>query len=71
MLPEHISLKLKTFAHTEFSSKRFSDVNVIKKKISMGIDLFERGHKYEKVQVDETFPKYLIENIEKYKDYII
>ena len=71
MSPEDISLKLKTFAHIEFASKKFSDVDVIKKKISLGIDLFERGHKYKKVKIDETFPNYLRENTEKYKDFII
>ena len=71
MSPQDISLKLKTFAHTEFASKKFSDVDVIKKKITMGVDLFERGHKYEKVKIDKSFPNYLRENIEKYKDYII
>ena len=33
MSPENISLKLKTFAHTEFSSNEFSSVEVIKDKI--------------------------------------
>ena len=32
MSPENISLKLKTFAHTEFSSNEFSSVEVIKDK---------------------------------------
>ncbi len=70
MSPELISLKLKTFAHTEFSGSRFSDVNVIKNKIKNKIDLFERGHIYKKVDIDESFPSYLIENLEKYKHYI-
>ena len=71
MSPELISLKLKTFAHSEFSEKKFSDVNIIKSKIENRIDLFERGHNYKKVILDNTFPKYLIENYEKYKFYIL
>ena len=69
--PEAISLKLKTFAHTEFSADRFSDKEIIKEKIEKMIDLFERGHKYEKVYLDETYPKYLIDNLNKYKDFIL
>ena len=69
--PEDISLKLKTFAHTEFSSDRFSNIDVIKKKIDQKIDLFERGHNYEKIDLDETFPRYLIKNLEKYKTFIL
>ena len=34
-------------------------------------DLFDRGHKYEKVNIDKTFPKYLLDNINKYKDFIL
>ena len=71
MSPELISLKLKTFAHSEFSGSRFSDVSVIKNKIENKIDLFERGHIYKKVDLDKSFPSYLIENLEKYKHYIL
>ena len=71
MSPEDISLKLKTFAHTEFSSDKFSNIDVIKKKIDKKIDLFERGHSYEKISLDETFPRYLIENLDKYKSFIL
>tara|TARA_B100000900_G_scaffold405479_1_gene415135 strand:- start:849 stop:1652 length:804 start_codon:yes stop_codon:yes gene_type:complete len=71
MSPDLISIKLKTFAHSEFSEKKFSDINVIKSKIEKKIDLFERGHKYKKVIFDEKFPKYLIDNYEKYKNYIL
>ena len=34
MSPEDISLKLKKFAHSEFSSDKFSSIDVIKKKIN-------------------------------------
>ena len=33
MSPESISLKLKTFAHTEFSENKYSDINIIRSKI--------------------------------------
>jgi len=71
MSPKQISLKLKTFAHSEFSGKRFSDINVIKNKIDNKTDLFERGHVYKKVKMDSSFPKYLIENNDKYRNYIL
>jgi len=71
MSPKQISLKLKTFAHSEFSGNRFSDINVIKNKIDNKTDLFERGHVYKKVEINNTFPKYLIENSDKYRDFIL
>ena len=69
--PKEISLKLKTFAHTEFSSDKFSSVDVIKEKISKKIDLFKRNHKYTKKDLDSTFPRYILENREKYKEWIL
>ena len=71
MSPESISLKLKTFAHTEFSKDKFSSVETIKDKINKKVDLFERGHKYEALTLDNRFPKFILENKEKFKDYII
>ena len=37
-----ISQKLKTFAHREYSSEKFSSIDVIKKKIFNYQDLFNR-----------------------------
>ena len=67
---EEISLKLKTFAHTEFMNNKYSLTSVIREKIEKKIDLFERGHSYESIKIDNTYPKYLIENIDKYKKWI-
>ena len=69
--PEEISLKLKTFAHSEFADKKFSSVNIIEKKINNQIDLFERNHKYQKVEVNEIFPEYIRNNMKKFKKFII
>jgi len=69
--PENISKKIKSFAHGEFNKAHFIDEENIKKKISMGKDIFDRGINYRKVQLDNSFPKYIIDNKEKFKDWII
>jgi len=71
MSPEEISLKLKTYAHSEFSSDEYSGEKIIKKKIEENIDLFDRGHKYVVKKIDKSFPKYLIDNLEKFKEWFI
>ena len=71
MTPNEISLKLKTFAHSEFSEEKFSSIETIKKKIENKEDLFERGHKYEFVKLDQSFPKYILENVEKFNEFIL
>ena len=67
---EEISLKLKTFAHTEFASEKFSSTKQINQKIKNKIDLFERGHKYQVIKLDDSFPKYLLKNVDKFKNFI-
>ena len=42
-----------------------------KAKIDEGVDLFDRGHNYQKIIIDEDFPKYLFQNLDKYKKFII
>ena len=71
MSAEEISKKLTTYAHIEYSDKEYSSISVIKKKIADRIDLFGRGEKYKVVNIDNTFPRYLVENIELYKEYIL
>jgi beta-1,4-mannosyl-glycoprotein beta-1,4-N-acetylglucosaminyltransferase len=66
-----ISKKLKTFAHTEYASKNFSDIKIIKKKIRNSEDLFNKNLKYEKIIFDNTFPKYIIRNKNKYYKWIL
>ena len=68
---ETISKKLKVFPHQEFNSSEFSNIDAIKKKISNLEDLFARGHQYKKIEINQSYPEYLIKNLEKYKNYIL
>ena len=70
MSPKDISLKLKTFAHKEFSGREFSAEEIIKYKIEKKIDLFGRGHNYKAVELNKKFPSYILNNLEKFKSYI-
>ena len=69
--PEAISNKLKTFAHTEFNDHRYTDIEKININIKNFNDLFNRGHVFKKVKIDKSFPKYIIENKEQFKEWII
>ncbi len=71
LTPEKISKKLKTFAHHEYSHDKFSSIEIIKDKIEKKIDLFDRGEQYIQVNINKTFPEYLLNNINKFKKYII
>ena len=69
--PRDISIKLKTFAHTEFSGKNFTNINIIKKNISQMKDLFNRNRYYDKVKLDNSYPEYIINNKKNLKKWII
>ena len=68
---KEISLKLKTFAHSEFADEKYSSIKTIENKIQNKIDLFGRNHTYEKIDLDETFPEYLKNNIKKFDKFIL
>ena len=60
--PEKISIKLKTFQHTEYSAENFSNIKVIKNKIEKSVDLFERGHQYRIARSSEKPPEEILNN---------
>ena len=70
MQPSEIKKKIKSFAHDEFNKQEFLELSEIEKKIKLGEDLFNRAQKYIKVDLDNSFPKQIIDNIDNYKEWI-
>jgi beta-1,4-mannosyl-glycoprotein beta-1,4-N-acetylglucosaminyltransferase len=68
--PKEISIKLKTFAHSEFSDKKYSSIGAIKRNIIERRDLFNRGRIYKKVILDSSYPKYILNNAENFFQFI-
>ncbi len=71
LTPREISLKLRTFAHSEFSGEEFSGLETIQDKIDKKIDLFNRGHNYKVIEFNDKFPKYLLKNKKNFKNFLI
>ena len=69
--PLSIKNKITSYAHQEFNTKNFTNVDLIKKRISLGGDLFDRKIKYKKVDIDGTFPDYIVNNQDAFKDWIL
>ncbi len=69
--PEKISRKLKTFQHVEYSTEEFSSIDNINKKINNLEDLFGRNHKYDKVNIDNKYPDFILKNLNLFKEYIL
>ena len=68
--PAQILNKIKSFSHGEFNDENINEKN-IEKKILNNEDIFGRGFKLKKINIDNTYPEYIIEIKEKYIDWII
>ena len=69
---EGIKTKLESFSHSEYDTDHYKDAQRIEQAISTGGDLFGRlDHEFEYVRIDETFPKYLVDNKSKYRRHIL
>ena len=77
LTPEQISKKLKSLAATEWdfgenlTKDEFFSIKNIEGKIMNQRDLFNRKHNYKKVKIDYTFPRYILQNLDKLKEWII
>jgi len=69
--PKDIAEKIKSYSHGEFNTKDNVDIKKINEKIKNNIDVFNRGFSLKKVNIDETFPDYIIKNRNLLKDWII
>lgn len=71
MTPEEMSLKIKSFSHTEFSKAEFSDVRQIQSRIDDAADRFGRPFVLRTMPVETLFPDVVQKLlICKFGDYI-
>ena len=50
--------------------KKYLDINEIKNRIDLGQDIIGRNDSFQKVEIDNTFPDYIVKNKIIYKDWI-
>lgn len=60
--------KIESFAHQEFNTKDFKDIERIKNSLQDGSGIFGGG--FFPTEIDETFPAYIRENLEKFSHLI-
>ena len=69
--PERIQTKIESMGHQKYNQAQFKDIDHLKKVIKKGRDLFKkRKKKIKTVPLDSTFPKYILENQERFKEFI-
>lgn len=62
--------KLEAFAHAEYNKEEFKNAKNIEDAISKGKDILGRDFSYKFIPLDKSFPKYIMNNIEKYVHFI-
>ncbi len=62
---EKIAEKIKSFSHQEYNSNTYTDLVKIQERIENGYDLLDLKNtkRYVGIEMDESFPKYIRENI--------
>lgn len=66
---ERVAHKIKSAAHQEFNNHKI--LSKLESRIKNGKDIFGRKSKLRRVNIDSTFPKYLVENIDQYSHLIL
>jgi len=51
--------------------EKYLNLNEIEKNITLGKDIIGREDNYKKIEIDKTFPKYILNNIKQYKNWIV
>ena len=69
--PENLLKKINSFSHGEHNKSEFANKESIEEKIKMKKNIFDLGFSYKKVDMDKSFPKYILENKDKFKEWII
>ena len=68
--PQQILTKIKSFSHGEFNKGNLSERS-IEEKILKNEDIFGRDTKLKKINLDDSYPEYILENREKFSSWII
>ena len=68
---DNILKKINSFSHGEHNKPEFANINSIEENIKMEKNIFGLDFSYKKINIDDTFPKYIIDNKEKLKEWII
>jgi beta-1,4-mannosyl-glycoprotein beta-1,4-N-acetylglucosaminyltransferase len=68
--PQQILTKIKSFSHGEFNNETINEKS-IEEKIIKNQDVFNRGLKLKKIDLDSSFPDYILKNKSKYLKWII
>ena len=68
--PKDIAKKIKSYSHGEFNTDENTNEEKINQKILSNEDIFGRGFELKKINIDESFPEYIVKNAQVLKGWI-
>jgi len=68
--PQKILKKIKSFSHGEFNNQNINE-KMIEEKIINNEDIFGRGITLKKVELDSSYPIYILNNKNNFLKWII
>ncbi len=68
--PEQILNKIRSFSHGEFNDKNANEKEIALKVLN-NQDIFGRGFKLDKVEIDHSYPEFILKNKNKFSKWII
>ena len=68
--PTQILTKIRSFSHGEFNNEEINEEN-IKEKILNNKDIFGRDTELRKIEIDNSYPEYILKNKKKFLEWII
>ena len=63
--------KIESFAHSEYNKEEYKNLKNIETSINNRTDLYDRNSRLEKISITNELPTYLIENQDKYLNWIV
>jgi len=64
--PEDVSKKITAFEHTEYDLDKFTSIDSIKSRMTSFVDPYDRDYQLKIIKIDDSFPKYILDNQKKY-----
>lgn len=68
---EAIRQKLNAFSHQEYNTPLYTDPDFLLRCIAEGRDIFGREYQWKFRPIDDTFPKYVLDNLDRFDHLIL
>ena len=67
---DKVKLKIDSYSHQEFNNEYFNNTEKILSALEDGVELFNIECVYQATDIDDSYPKYLLNNLDKFKHLI-